>query len=119
MNIISKPDEMKIAIIIPILRKSSLDSETQESYQSISNMSFLSKLLGRIMADELIVHKHENGLYIPLQSAYQQNCNTESALLHTHDSVIRSMDERKGLILLLFDMMQHLIQLITPFKHIE
>ena len=56
------------------------------------------------MADRLIAHMRENDLYMPLQSAYRQNCTTETALLHVHDSVIRSIDECKGVILLLIDM---------------
>ncbi|KAK2152551.1 hypothetical protein NP493_2443g00003 [Ridgeia piscesae] len=67
-------------------------------------MSFLSKLLERVVADRLIAHMRENDLYMPLQSAYRQNCTTETALLHVHDSVIRSIDECKGVILLLIDM---------------
>ena len=56
------------------------------------------------MADGLIVHMRENDLYMPLQSAHWQNCSTETALLPVHDSVIRSIDERKGVILLLIDL---------------
>ena len=56
---------------------------------------------------------------MPLQSAYRQNCSTETALLHVHDSVIRSIDERKGVIMLLiylsaaFDTIDHDILLNT------
>ena len=109
-NIINKclidgmPDEMKAAIITPILKKASLDSETLKSYRPISNMSFLSKLVERVVADRLIAHMRDNDLYMPLQSAYRQNCSTETALLHVHDSVIRSIDERKDVILLLIDL---------------
>ena len=88
----------------PFWKKSSLDSETLKIYRPISNMSFLSKLLERVVADRLIAHMRENDLYMPLQSAYRQNCSTETALLHVHDSVIQSIDERKGLILLLIDL---------------
>ena len=118
-NIINKclidgmPDEMKAAIITPILKKSSLDSETLKSYRPISNMSFLSKLLERVVADRLIAHMRENYLYMPLQSAYRQNCSTETALLHVHDSVIRSIDERKGVILLILLILLHAILLNT------
>ena len=38
-----------------------------ESYRPISNMSFLSKLLKRVVADRLIAHMRENDLYMPLQ----------------------------------------------------
>ena len=62
------------------------------------------------MADRLIAHMRENDLYMPLQSAYRQNCSTETALLHVHDSVIRSIEECKGVIVLLI-----LLQInITP-----
>ena len=109
-NIINKclidgmPDEMKAAIITPILESSSLASETLKSYRPISNMSFVSKLLERVVAGRLIAHMRDNDLYMSLQSAYRQNCSTETTLLHEHDSVIRSIDEPKGVILLLIDL---------------
>ena len=58
-------------------------------------------------------------LLLLLQSAYRQKCNTKTALLCVHDSVIRSIDERKGVILLLmdrgaaFDTIDHAILLNT------
>ena len=88
---------------VPILIKPSLDSEMLKGYRPISKMSFLSKLFERIVADRLIAHMCENDLYMLLQSAYWQNCSTETALLLVYDSVIRSMDERKGVISLLID----------------
>ena len=67
-------------------------------------MSFLSKLLERVVADRLIAHMRENDLYMPVQSVYRQNCSTETALLHVHDSVIRSINECKGVTLWLIDL---------------
>jgi len=61
-------------------------------------MFFLSKLRE---ADRLIAYMCKNDLYMPLQSAYRHDCSIETALLHVHDSVIRSTDKRKGGILLL------------------
>ena len=93
-NIINKclidgmPDQMKAAIITPILKKASLDSETLKSYRPISNMSFLSKLLERVVAVRLIAHMRDNDLYMPLQSAYRQNCSTETTTtLHYYTSM--------------------------------
>ncbi|KAK2188161.1 hypothetical protein NP493_142g00018 [Ridgeia piscesae] len=67
-------------------------------------MSFFSKLLERIVSHRLIAHRRGNDLYMPLQSAYWLSCSTKTASLHMHDSVIQSMDERKGVISLLIDL---------------
>ena len=75
MKIINKclidgmPDEMKVTIITPILNRPSLSSETLKSYRPISSMSFLSKILERIVTDRLIAHMNENDIFMLLKSA--------------------------------------------------
>ena len=44
------PSAMKSAIIRPLLKKSNLDSENMKNYRPISNLSFISKILERIVA---------------------------------------------------------------------
>ena len=90
------PDEMKAAIITPILKKAYLDSETHTSYRPISTLCFLSKQVERIVANQLTAHMHKNNLHMQLQSAYSvENCSTETALLHVHDYVIHVLTDAK------------------------
>ena len=47
------PDSMKVARVSPLLKKPSMDSEDLKSYRPVSNLSFLSKLLERVVAKKL------------------------------------------------------------------
>lgn len=98
------PATMKTAIVTPILKKPQLDSEKLHNYRPISNLSFLSKLTEKIVADRLISHLKQNDLQEPLQSAYRQYCSTETALLKVHDHILTTIDQRKGVLLLLLDL---------------
>ena len=97
------PNEMKAAIIVPVLKKSHLDNETLQRYRPISNMFFLSKLVVRIVANQLSACLRENNLYVALQSARRHDCSTETTRLHVHDNIIRRIDKRQGVALLLLD----------------
>lgn len=98
------PSVSKAALITPILKKPHLDSEVLKNYRPISNLSFISKLTEKVVADRLITHLQQNNLHEPMQSAYQQYCSTETALLKVQDHILRSIDQRKGFVLLLLDL---------------
>ena len=48
------PKEFKYAVVKPLLKKPTLDST--DHYRPISNLSFLSKLVERIIANRLLTH---------------------------------------------------------------
>lgn len=98
------PDVLKSAIVTPILKKHHLDPEIFKNFRPISNLSSLAKLVEKFVADRLIEHIHGNNLFEPLQSAYRQFCSVETALLKVQDDILRSLDQRKGVLLLLLDL---------------
>ena len=64
------PTSLKKAVIRPLLKKVSLDSEVLKNYRPVSNLSFLSKLLERVVATRLNEHCTDNNLDVSFQSAY-------------------------------------------------
>lgn len=62
------PEELKLALITPALKKPSLDPEKLENYRPISNLSFVSKLLERVVLKQLMEFLHEHNLLVPTQS---------------------------------------------------
>ena len=66
------PDAFKVAYIIPLVKKSGMDTGDVRSYRPISNLSFASKLLERIAAKHAaycVLRK--SALLLQLQSAYR------------------------------------------------
>jgi cellulose biosynthesis protein BcsQ len=95
---------MKQAIITPLLKKAHLDAEVLKNYRPVSNLSFISKVIERVVADRLANHIATNGLAEPLQSAYRKNHSTETALLKVTNDILRAIDSGKCVLLVLLDL---------------
>ena len=75
------PSVYKSALVKPILKKILLDPNDLRNYCPVSNLSFLSKVLERIVLSQLNEHLNHNNFLSPLQSAYRPNHSAETALL--------------------------------------
>ena len=80
------------------------DAEILNNYRPVSNLSFLSKLIERIVCVQLVNHLDKNGLYEVFQSAYRQLLSTETALLRVQNDMLQAVDSRGGVILVLLDL---------------
>lgn len=56
------PPALKVAVICPLLKKPTLDPEAFINYRPISNLAFLSKVLGKAVASQLQEHLKLNNL---------------------------------------------------------
>src|SRR5664279_4624325 len=75
------PDSQKHAIVTPLLKKPGLDTADMNSYRPVSNLSFMSKLVERVVANQLNEYLSANNLLPRFQSAYRKGHSTETALL--------------------------------------
>ena len=98
------PSVYKSALVKPLLKKMSLDPDDLKNYRPVSNLSFLSKVLERIVLSQLNEHLNHNHLLSPLQSAYRPNHSTETALLRIVNDLLTAMDNNKICILTLLDL---------------
>ena len=110
-NIINKalntgqfPSSLKSAIVKPLLKKSSLDSEIYKNFRPVSNLPFISKLLEKVIAIQLLEHMKNNDILDKLQSAYKQGHSTETALLRVHNDIVNIVDQGKCAFLVLLDL---------------
>ena len=71
---------------------------------AISNLSFASKLPERHVARCLLDHATTNDLLDRNQSAYRPHHSTETALVLVQNDILKALDRRHGVILILFDM---------------
>jgi Reverse transcriptase (RNA-dependent DNA polymerase) len=100
----SFPDAFKKSIIIPLIKKPTLDAENLSSYRPISNLPFISKLVERVVKDRLQEHLAHASLFNIFQSAYTKFHSTETALLALHDHLIRAMTKQQVTCLCLLDL---------------
>ena len=98
------PQNFKEAHVRPLLKKTSLPKNELKNYRPVSNLSFISKILEKIVANRLQAHIKNSHLSNPLQSAYKKHHSTESALLKVHNDIIISMDKGDVTALTLLDL---------------
>ncbi len=97
------PKAMKQAVISPLLKKGNLNPEDLKHFRPVSNLSFVSKLMERVVASRLEQHMHHQKLYEPLQSAYRKGHSTETALIKIMDDLLRAMDRKECILVVLLD----------------
>ncbi len=118
------PSELKSAIVKPLLKKPSLDSNNLKNYRPVSNLSFLSKVIEKVVASRLLDHMTMNNLMDPMQSAYRKGHSTETALLRVHNDIVSAVDKGMGVCLILldlsaaFDTVDHTILITFLKEHI-
>ena len=98
------PDSFKIAKITPVLKKPSLDPGEMKNYRPISNLMFVSKLLEKVIANQLNEYLDEHRLREDFQSAYKSGSSTETALLRVQNDLMSSIDDRKVALLVMLDL---------------
>eukprot|EP00116_Pleurobrachia_bachei_P002499 sb/3462761/ len=98
------PESLKRAIRRPAYKNSSLDPDELKSYRPISNLSFLSKVIEKCVADQLIGHIEKHDLFAKFQSAYRTNHSCETATVKIVNDVLMQVDKKSQVILVLLDL---------------
>ena len=98
------PDCFKTAVVRPLLKKSTLDPLICKNYRPESNLSYLSKLLERVVADQLVNHLNSNSILDKYQSAYRTGHSTETALLKVLNDALVDINSGHLVLLVLLDL---------------
>lgn len=81
------PDRLKPALVSPC-----------------SNIILISKVIERVIAQQLKNHLFNNGLHDNLQSAYKSDTSTETAILRIKADIEEVLDEGDAILLVLLDL---------------
>ena len=98
------PQSLKTDLIRPLLKTPGLDKEVLKNYCPVSNLSFISKVLEKVIAKRLDDHMLDNNLYYSVQSAYRERHSTETALLKVQSDILTALDSGSGAVLLMLDL---------------
>ena len=115
------PKYMGRALITPVLKKPSLDSNDFSNYRPVSNINFISKIIEKVASNQLKDYLCKNNLIDMYQSAYVSNRSTETALLKVKSDVLNAVDRQEVVFLVMldlsaaFDTIDHALML----KHFE
>ena len=98
------PEQFKLALVRPLLKKVDLERDDFRNYRPVSNLSFMSKVLERVVASTLLEHQDSCGLRELFQSAYIKNHSVETALTRIHNDLCMSVDRHGAALLILLDL---------------
>ena len=100
----SFPLLFKEAHVTPLLKKSNLTGNNLKNYRPVSNLSFISKIIEKVVSNRLQAHINSNKLNNSMQSAYRKFHSTETALLRVHNDISVSLDKGHVTALTLLDL---------------
>ena len=98
------PDIWKQAIINPLIKKPSLDSNELKNYRPVANISFMSKLIEKHVFNCINEHMDINNVGEELQSAYRSIHSTETALLQVKTDIMTYLHQQEGVFVVLLDL---------------
>ena len=92
------------AVVVPLLKKPTLDTSHLKNYRPVSNLTFTGKIIERLVLSRLNGHISNNNLSEDHQSAYKLHHSTETALLKVHSDISGYLDQSKAVLLVLLDL---------------
>ena len=98
------PSHFKNVLVSPLIKKPPLDADNLKNFRPVSNLCFISKIAEKVVAHRLADHLSTNNLYEQHQSAYRKYHGTETALLKVQNDILRELDGKRGVFLILLDL---------------
>ena len=79
------------SIVLPLIKKPGLDQEILKNYRPVSNLSFLSKVIEKVISVRILKHIKANGIIDNFQSAYKSGHSCETALIHVYNDIVTTV----------------------------
>ena len=81
-----------------------MDKENLKNYRPVSKLPYIGKLIEKVAIDQMDRHSFQSNLHEPLKSAYTPNHSTETAVVKVTNDILRALDCRQGVYLVLLDL---------------
>ena len=98
------PSTYKEAVIKPLLKKTGINQEDKKNYRPVSNLTYLSKTIERVVYKRLDSFFRQQHLVEPVQSAYREYHSTETALIKVQSDILQAIDNGELVVLVMLDL---------------
>src|SRR6218665_1714735 len=97
------PDSQKRSVVFPALKRDRLDLIDPSNFRPISNASFLSNIIEKIVSEQITSYLSTNDVLPKYQSGFRRGHSTETLLLRLLSDCYGAIDGRRVTLLALFD----------------
>src|SRR6218665_2716402 len=97
------PDSQKRSVIFPALKLDGLDLKDPSNFRPISNVSFLSKIIEKIVSEQITPYLSTNDLLPKYQSGFRRGHSIETLLLRLLSDCYGAIDGGRVTLFALFD----------------
>ena len=98
------PDNTKESLKKPLLKRQ-IWTYLKKNFRPVSNLSFISKLIERCAASNIVTYAEENNLMEPNQSAYCQHFTTKTSVLKLCADILKARDKQEITCFILLDLL--------------
>ena len=98
------PKNLQQALVFPTIKNSHGDKDSLTNYRPVSNLSFISKLLEKVVLEQLNTYLTTNVLLNKHQSGYRAGHSCETLLMGMFDDLLQEVDKGNVIGLFLLDM---------------
>ena len=98
------PEMFKVASVRPGLKKANLDTDDFSSYRPISNLTYLSKIIEKVVHQQITDYISSNKMFSYFQSGYRKFHGCETAVSRIHNDILVMIDQKTNVVLLLLDL---------------
>ena len=95
---------VKLADIVPLIKDEKLDPNVLKNYRPVSNLTFLGKIIERVVLSRLNDHLTANNLNSPDQFAYKKNHSTETLMIKVVNDLLIAADGKEATVIMLLDL---------------
>ena len=102
INLCLSTSFLKSAIVLRLIKKPGLDPQVFKNSRPVSNLSFLSKLIEKVISSRIFKHIADNELI----DKFQSRCghSTETALLRVYNDIVTMVGKGNWSYLVLLDL---------------
>ena len=97
------PDNLKEAIMTPILKDSNISSDELSNWRPICDLPFLAKVVEKILLNQIEQHLNRNELYGKYQSAYRRFHSCETAVTKICSDIQLDIYKKKYVLFIMLD----------------